>query len=144
MPACKTLAVMCRDIRTDKKILMRRQILIISLTFIFLSCGYRVTKGLDGQTIIDQKKFTLNQPMAAVDFATIDTSAIYKKILYNSWDYNEYLKFYGNGSYINIFKKTDFQPLNVACPTLKKTKNLTSLFQLDKQFYYTPKIYADT
>lgn len=88
---------------------MKQQLLIISVTFIFFSCGYRVTKSLDGQTLIDQKKFTLNQSMANGDFAVIDTSALYKKIPSSALDYNEYLKFNSNGSYINVFKKTNFE-----------------------------------
>ncbi|MBI2722992.1 MAG: hypothetical protein HYX39_12530 [Bacteroidetes bacterium] len=47
--------------------------------------------------------------MADRDFTVIDTSAIYKKVATNAWDYKEYFKFYSNGTYINVFKKTDFQ-----------------------------------
>jgi hypothetical protein len=46
--------------------------------------------------------------MTEKNFDIIDTSTVYKKVPAQNWDYNEYLKFYSNGSYIHVFKKTDF------------------------------------
>jgi hypothetical protein len=87
---------------------MQQRLLIISLTIALMSCGYRVTKSLDGQNLIDQSNFKFNQPMTEKNFDIIDTSTVYKKVPAQNWDYNEYLKFYSNGSYIHVFKKTDF------------------------------------
>lgn len=89
---------------------MTKRLFIISLTFSLFSCSYRVTKSQDGQTLIDQSHFTFKQAMTEKNFAVLDTSAVYKKVVTHNWDYNEYLKFYSDGSYIHVFKKTDFSP----------------------------------
>lgn len=85
--------------------------------FFLSSCGYRIIYNADKESIINQKYYTYNQPMNSKDFLVIDTGAIYKKdhsIANNETfypqphDYNEYLKFYSDGTFLKIYKKDEF------------------------------------
>ena len=91
--------------------------LIFFFAIFFVSCGYRVAYCIDGKVSIKQKYFKLNRPMNPENFNIIDTSAIYRLDHYISnnityqprdYDYNEYLKFYGNGSFLKIYKSELF------------------------------------
>lgn len=87
----------------------RIDIFLFILTFILLSsCGYHVTRSADGKASINQAYFKFNQPMKSNDFSVIDTGAIYKKIKAQNYDYNDYIKFYANGTFLNVYKKELF------------------------------------
>ena len=97
-----------------KKILFK--FTCISLFFL-ASCGYRIIYNSNKESLINQKYYSLNQPLSSKDFTVIDTGAIYKKdhsIANNETfslqpqDYNEYLKFYSNGTFLKIYKKNVF------------------------------------
>lgn len=46
--------------------------------------------------------------MKSSDYSVIDTLAIYKKVNAQNYDYNDYIKFYDNGTFLNIYKKELF------------------------------------
>jgi hypothetical protein len=124
-----------------------RLLLFILPSLILLSCGYRVTKSLDGQTLIEPEYFKFNQPMTSSDFNLVDTSAIYKKSFYmmnnakffpQKHDYNEYIKFYGNGTFLKIMKAKDFEPsdLNVDTKSVWKGRFVVSGNEIKMEEFY--------
>lgn len=86
------------------RIYMLQRVLVM-FCILLNSCGYRVTKSIDGKSSIKQAYFKFNQAMKPNDFAVIDTGALYKKVKAQSYDYNEYYKFYADGTFLNVYKK---------------------------------------
>lgn len=93
---------------------------LIYIVFITLtSCGYHVVLNTNKEPVINQKYFKFNQPMTIKDCTVIDTGVIYRldhtisnNEIFNprEYDYNEYLKFYSDGTFLKIYKKEIFTP----------------------------------